>query len=385
MDFAVGIDRSAGLTAVEAVPGHYDGYPSLNRAILGHAPQVLDPELEALICVLIFHDHIADEVRFNRACSPTSAESVQNLFSHEIQVANVDREPRAARKGGRCAVVDDGSLAAKVLWCLRPPGTIRIRALSDSQTGGQVGSHEFSVITSMGFLSSKGEIAKHRWAVALAALVATDFGIRSLCLPATFFSSWFHGGFLNPRTGEATCQADAYRRALDGFGIHLAFPLAHLTDAGVLGLMASGLVLEEWEKSQFAPRVLTVPHNRFLYIRLLHAFRTGHAEGLLTDLGRKQTEKFFSRIDEHERLILADAVSTTGESLPDWKTLTQLRALAEEAPPGWSRDRLGDPRDFVVTSSDAFSAEITRRIPSSRKRSLHYAEALRRGLRNRRS
>jgi len=381
MDFVVEMDRDAGLTFVEARPGHYDAHPPVERVTLGHAPQVLDADLEALLCVLVFHEFIADEVRFNRPCSPLFAEALRHLFHHRVQAANVDRVPRAARGGKRCAVVDDGSLAAKVLWCLRPPDSIRIRALSDSQTGDQAGSHEVSVITSLGLLGAVEEVTSHRWAIALAALVATDFGIRTLCLPATFFSAWFCEDSLCPRTGSVTSRAESIRRALDSFGLRVAFPLAHLTDAGVLDLMASDLMLEEWEKSEFSPRILTTPSDRSLYLRMLHALGMGQANGLLVELGKKRTGEFLSRIVEHERLILADAVLAAGESLPDWKALSQLPSLAENAPPGWSRDRLGDSRDFVVTSNDAFSVDISRRIPSSRKRSLNYAKELRKGLR----
>ena len=60
MKFEVAIDRDAGLTAVEAGPNPYDGCPAAGRVIFGHAPQSLDPELEALLCTLVFFEFISD-------------------------------------------------------------------------------------------------------------------------------------------------------------------------------------------------------------------------------------------------------------------------------------------------------------------------------------
>jgi hypothetical protein len=277
--------------------------------------------------------------------------------------------------------LDDGSLAARVLWGLRPPDAIRVRALTDNQSGDQAGSHEISVITSLGLLGLTDEITRHRWTIALAALIASDYGIRILCLPSTFFSSWFREDSRCLRTGELLSRAESTRRALDDFGLKVVFPLAHLTDAGVLDMMASDMVLEEWEKSEFAPRILEDPPDDAFFVRMMSALGSGRAGDLVSELGRERVETALSRCADHQRHLLADAIKISDESLPHWKATNQLRTLAEDAPSGWSRDRLGDAMTrFPDTLCRGFEPKIEKKIKGARKTSFGYAAKLRREL-----
>jgi hypothetical protein len=381
MEFVVDFDRDAGMTFVEARAEHYDAYPHVGRMNLGHVPQALDPDLEALMCALLFHDSIGDDLRCSRPCSPLAEHALSQLMCRRIRVANVDPEPRPTRVGDRCAILDDGSLAARALWCLRPPDAIRVRALADNQSGDQAGSHEISVITSLGLLGLTDEITRHRWTIALAALIASDYGIRVLCLPSTFFSLWFRENGRCLRTGEPLSRAESTRRALDNFGLKLAFPLAHLTDAGVLDVIASNMVLEEWEKSEFAPRILEDPPDDAFFVRMLSALGSGRAGDLVSELGRERVGMALSRCADHQRHLIADAIKISDESLPHWIAIDQLRALAEDVPSGWSRDRLGDAMTPAPDSlCGGFAPKIEKKIKDARKKSLRYAAELRREL-----